>query len=147
MFRSHKPVDVDRHGMAPNTAEGIAPRVVFCEHCGTIVDEPSTSNASVDCRLCGTTVSSAGAAAACDLTLVSVSFYLAARVRGSAVFEALVLHSAGVEHAVDIDPNDGGRKQAQRVRATVQEPCPKCKHPEMQYYTMQYVPVSISLSP
>lgn len=24
-----------------------------------------------------------------------------------------------------------------RVRATVEEPCPKCKHPILEYYTMQ----------
>lgn len=35
---------------------------------------------------------------------------------------------------------DGGsetRVQQERARATVQEPCPKCKHSELQYYTMQ----------
>ena len=57
-----------------------------------------------------------------------------------AVFEDLVLHSAGVVHEVEADPSvTGGRQQQQRVRAKVQEACPKCKHPELQYYTMQYV--------
>lgn len=55
------------------------------------------------------------------------------------VFEQLVLHSVGTEHQVEGDPTEesGGRRQTQRVRATVQEACPKCKHPELQYYTMQ----------
>mmetsp|Transcript_41731 Transcript_41731/g.110065 ORF Transcript_41731/g.110065 Transcript_41731/m.110065 type:complete len:116 (+) Transcript_41731:68-415(+) len=88
-------------------------RVVFCEQCGTILDEPTHSGTTVDCRLCGTTVS-------------------------SKVFEDLVLHSAGSEHVVEGDPIEGAsRQQQQRVRATVREACPKCKHPELQYYTMQ----------
>ena len=54
------------------------------------------------------------------------------------VFEDLVLHSAGTERAIEPEPSEGSsRTQQQRVRATVREPCPKCKHPELQYYTMQ----------
>mmetsp|Transcript_47780 Transcript_47780/g.95395 ORF Transcript_47780/g.95395 Transcript_47780/m.95395 type:complete len:116 (-) Transcript_47780:305-652(-) len=89
-------------------------RVVFCEHCGTIADEPTTSDTSIECRLCGTTI-------------------------GSGVFESLVLHSAGPKHVLEADPSegDGQRQQQQRVRATVNEPCPKCKYPQLQYYTMQ----------
>ena len=47
-----------------------ASRVIFCDHCGSIMDEPSYVGASVACRLCGTTVD-------------------------ASVFQALVLHSAG----------------------------------------------------
>lgn len=88
------------------------PRVVFCDHCGTILDEPTHSGASVDCRMCGATV-------------------------GSDVFESIVLHSAGIVHIVEGDPSTGGQQKKEQVRATIQEACPKCKHPEMQYYTMQ----------
>ena len=58
----------------------------------------------------------------------------------SAVFEKMVLYSTGVEHQVEADPADGGgQEQQQRARATVNEACPKCNHPELQYYTMQCV--------
>ena len=41
-------------------------------------------------------------------------------------------------HAVAADVDEGeGQQQTQRIRATVKEDCPKCKHPELQYYTMQ----------
>ena len=36
----------------------------------------------------------------------------------------------------DVVDASAGRQQ-QRVRAVVKEACPKCKHPELQYYTMQ----------
>jgi hypothetical protein len=60
---------------------------------------------------------------------------------GTTVFEGLVLHSASTERIVEPDTSssDGGMNQQQRARATVKEPCPKCSHPEMQYYTMQCV--------
>ena len=89
-------------------------RCVFCEQCGTLVDEPTLVGADVPCRLCGTVVA-------------------------AAVFEGLVLHSASVERIVEPDVTDAGaasRKQ-QPHRATVKEACPKCKHPELMYYTMQ----------
>lgn len=55
-----------------------------------------------------------------------------------AVFESLVLHSAGIKHVLEPDPSDSGAQQKhQQVRATTNEPCPKCKHPELEYYTMQ----------
>lgn len=39
-------------------------RVIFCEHCGTILDEPTHSGTNIECHLCGTAVSSKGAYAA-----------------------------------------------------------------------------------
>ena len=48
----------------------------------------------------------------------------------------MVLHSAGKEHIVEAE-QVGGQQQQQRTRATVNEACPKCKHPELEYYTMQ----------
>lgn len=88
-------------------------RVVFCDHCGTIIDEPQYVGADVDCRLCGTTVP-------------------------SQTFQGLVLTSASAERIVEADSvADAGRQQRQQARAVVKEACPKCKHPELQYYTMQ----------
>ena len=91
-----------------------ASRCIFCEHCGSIMAEPTYVGASVACRMCGTTVP-------------------------SSVFEALVLHSVGVERVVEEEESSeaGGNRQRQQARATVQEPCPKCNHPELSYYTMQ----------
>ena len=37
------------------------PRVIFCDQCGTIMDEPTHSGTHVECRLCGTSVESSGA--------------------------------------------------------------------------------------
>ena len=53
------------------------------------------------------------------------------------MFESLVLTSSTALRIVEPDMVDGGLRQQEKVRATVQEACPKCKHPELQYYTMQ----------
>jgi DNA-directed RNA polymerase I subunit RPA12 len=57
------------------------------------------------------------------------------------VFEDLVVRSVGAEHIVEADPDAVGavqpKAQQGRVRAVVKEACPKCGHPELQYYTMQ----------
>lgn len=99
---------------AQPSSESNASRVIFCDHCGSIMDEPSYVGASVACRLCGTTVD-------------------------ASVFQALVLHSAGVERVVEpeLGEEGGAQRQRQQARATVQEPCPKCNHHELSYYTMQ----------
>ena len=99
--------------MAASSSASAAPRVVFCTDCGSLMDEPQFVGANVDCRLCGKTV-------------------------GAAVFEDLVLHSASAERVVEPDAVEGaGRQQRQQTRAVIKEACPKCKHPELQYYTMQ----------
>ena len=48
------------------------------------------------------------------------------------------MHSASVERVVEEENMEAtaNRKQEQ-VRAVTNEACPKCKHPELQYYTMQ----------
>lgn len=51
------------------------------------------------------------------------------------VFESLVIVTSGKFHKLDIDPKD--QPAERRVRATTKEECPKCKHPELEYYTMQ----------
>lgn len=77
------------------------------------MDEPTVTGADVHCRLCGTPTS-------------------------ASVFASLVLHSASIERVVEDDDADAAAsQQQQRVRAVVKEPCPKCKNPELQYYTMQ----------
>ena len=54
-----------------------------------------------------------------------------------AVFEDLVVVSEGKVHSVgnaDVGSATEGDKKA---RATIKEACPKCGHPELEYYTMQ----------
>ena len=64
---------------------------------------------------------------------------LVARGSVSAVFESLVLTSASAERTVEPDMLEAGsNRKREQVRAVVKEPCPKCKNPELQYYTMQY---------
>ena len=54
-----------------------------------------------------------------------------------------MVRSVGVEHAVepesgqDEEERQRQQRQRQRTRATVKEACPKCAHPELQFYTMQ----------
>ena len=106
-FRSSDPAT------AMDVSSSSGPRVVFCEHCGSIMDEPRFVGANVDCRVCGNTV---------DAT----------------VFEGMVLQSASAEKIVEPDIADGvGRQKRTQARAVIKEPCPKCLHPELQYYTMQ----------
>ena len=39
-------------------------RVVFCNNCGTLMEEPTFANTNVLCRMCGTVTPSKGAALA-----------------------------------------------------------------------------------
>lgn len=77
------------------------------------MDEPTHSNTEVVCRLCSTSVP-------------------------SRVFEEIVVTSAGKKHNVQHGraAADAGT-QGRQARAVAQEACPKCGHPELQYYTMQ----------
>ena len=126
-------------------------RVIFCSFCGTIMDEPTHTDTIIDCRACSATMPSSGTAAAlAQLPCTAASAERAlTRWRAaccSAVFEKMVLYSTGVEHQVEADPADGGgQEQQQRARATVNEACPKCNHPELQYYTMQCVTLARTL--
>ena len=58
-----------------------------------------------------------------------------------AVFQSLVLTSSSVERVVEPDVAETSTvgRQQERVRAVVKEACPKCNHPELEYYTMQCV--------
>jgi DNA-directed RNA polymerase I subunit RPA12 len=52
-----------------------------------------------------------------------------------AVFEALVIVTEGKHHKVGVDPFD--EQPQEKHRATIKEECPKCKHDELEYHTMQ----------
>jgi DNA-directed RNA polymerase I subunit RPA12 len=98
---------------AASSSTMAAPRVIFCEQCGSIMDEPRYAGEDVDCRVCGMSVT-------------------------SDVFQSLVLQSASTEKAVEEELAEGaGRKKRTQTRAVIKEPCPKCLHPELEYYTMQ----------
>ena len=59
-------------------------------------------------------------------------------VVSAGVFESLVLRSESVERVVEDDADaSAASSRQQQVRAVVKEACPKCKHPELEYYTMQ----------
>ena len=131
----------------------MAARCIFCDQCGMLLPEPTVAGVSVDCKLCGTMASASGAPrmngihpatniSFCGI-LLTVFIYTRVIVL-RAVFEALVLTSSTVERTVepdvaDVDSLHQKQQQSQPVRAVVNEPCPKCKHPELQYYTMQCV--------
>ena len=88
-------------------------RCIFCAQCGTLIDEPTHVGAAVACSLCGSAVA-------------------------ASVFDSLVQYSESADRIVEPDLEEASvGRQEQRVRAVVKEPCPKCKHPELSYYTMQ----------
>ena len=47
------------------------------------------------------------------------------------------MRTTGSRHAAAEGDATAVTKEQQRARATTREPCPKCAHPELQYYTMQ----------
>lgn len=108
-----------RHtGPAPldyvTAAHAESARCIFCEQCGSIVDIPTYANEDVPCRMCGTKTP-------------------------YSKFENLLIITQSEEFDLppDLEMDDSASKQKTQARAVVKEPCPKCKHPELQYYTMQ----------
>eukprot|EP00640_Fibrocapsa_japonica_P005452 CAMPEP_0113943950 /NCGR_PEP_ID=MMETSP1339-20121228/29873_1 /TAXON_ID=94617 /ORGANISM="Fibrocapsa japonica" /LENGTH=99 /DNA_ID=CAMNT_0000948967 /DNA_START=35 /DNA_END=331 /DNA_ORIENTATION=- /assembly_acc=CAM_ASM_000762 len=87
----------------------------FCAQCGTILTLQDID--SVECDYCGFTAS-------CEsLGLGQVSVVTRSKARPPPQWlEEL---------------NRGDSAAAEMKRATVEEPCPKCGHPEMSFYTMQ----------
>ena len=58
--------------------------------------------------------------------------------RLGAVFEELVVVSESKVYNVgDVDVGTAEEGTDKKARATIEEPCPKCKHPVLEYYTMQ----------
>lgn len=61
-----------------------------------------------------------------------------------AEFENLVVVSESKVRIVgDIDVGNA-TDDDRRARATIKEACPKCKNPELEYYTMQYACVNLT---
>ena len=57
-----------------------------------------------------------------------------------AVFKKLVVVTEGErrtpKHTLEVNPEDEA-EHGGGIRATIAEDCPKCKHPELEYHTMQ----------
>lgn len=88
-----------------------APRALFCNSCGSLLDDPTHTNTEVGCGLCGQKVA-------------------------AQEFQSLVVHTVGKEHVLGASEH-AQKVQRKRARAVVREACPVCAHPELQYYTMQ----------
>jgi len=93
------------------TSDAGAPRAMFCDSCGSLMDEPTHTDTEVECGLCGKEVA-------------------------AAVFQALVVTTVGKEHVLGASEH-AQKVQKKRSRAVIKEACPACAHPELQYYTMQ----------
>ena len=53
------------------------------------------------------------------------------------VFEDLIVVSEGKVHSVGNIDVGSATDEGKKARAIIKEPCPVCKHPELEYYTMQ----------
>lgn len=83
----------------------------FCPLCGTILDPPELD--TVKCSLC---------AYECNFNNVGVE-------------EVTTKSAPSVKPAWIGDNTDA--ESTKEKHATIEEPCPKCGHPEMYFYTMQ----------
>ncbi|EQC37074.1 DNA-directed RNA polymerase I subunit RPA12 [Saprolegnia diclina VS20] len=84
----------------------------FCPHCGTILDLPETNN--IVCSSCGYTCQYQDLPTLCTVT------FSEDRPEPKWVKNAIV-----------------SQEVTGPARATVEEPCPKCNNPQMEFYTMQ----------
>lgn len=97
------------HEQSPPPPPPPLARALFCDACGSLLDEPTHSNTAVECEACGAQAPARR-------------------------FEALTVRTKGREYAT----TDGSeRTETSKARATIQEACPKCNHPELSFYTMQ----------
>ena len=92
-------------------ADAGSPRALFCESCGSLLDEPTHTNTTVSCGLCGLEVH-------------------------ARQFQSLVVSTEGKEHMLGVSEH-AQKVQSKRARAVTKEACPACAHPELQYWTMQ----------
>jgi len=89
----------------------------FCPQCSTILDAPDLDEVSCSC-----------CAFKCQFEELHVP--------------AVVTRSAPrpkPQWLASIEDNDDAKEQeeAAKKHATIEEPCPKCAHPELYFYTMQ----------
>ena len=109
-------------------------RVVFCNDCGTLMEEPTFANTNVLCRMCGTVTPSKGAALATLVCVLSTD-----TSAPCTVFEELVVRSESTEKEILDEDEDVAASMVpqKKARAVAKETCPGCGNPEMEYFTMQ----------
>lgn len=88
----------------------------FCKHCNNLLPTPNTD--SITCRCCGASSTWADAPEGCLDRITS---------SGRRPEPAWLLRRKKIGEGA------GGGKD----RATVDEPCPSCQHPQATFYTMQ----------
>lgn len=98
----------------------------FCPQCGNILEPPAGDNITCDvcCFTCKFT----------DLSTSEVVTVSAIRTKPAWLGDDFEdAESSSKEKAAAPEGDDATSSK----HATIQEPCPKCNHPEMHFYTMQ----------
>jgi DNA-directed RNA polymerase I subunit RPA12 len=85
----------------------------FCPYCGTILETPETVS-SVSCSSCP----------------FKANFQ-------SLIGEQEQITRSGKKQKMAWVEEDNGDDNTMQKHATIDEPCPKCAHPELYFYTMQ----------
>ena len=89
----------------------------FCDRCGTILEPPGGDSDSVQCPHCHLM---------CEFSAL----------KHDAIVTTLPSR-AQADWAKEDSVVDEDAAGASNRHATIEEPCPKCGHPEMYFYTMQ----------
>ena len=84
-------------------------RAIFCQACGYLLDEPAFTNTQVECGQCGEKIHASH-------------------------FESLTVRTIGKRHNTSAHE---AVTPTEKARAVIKEPCPRCNHPELSFYTMQ----------
>lgn len=96
----------------------------FCPQCGTILEPPAGDNIVCDC--CAFTCKFT------DLSTDEIVTVSGIRTKPAWLGDDFEDVTSSSSEKAEATENDAGSKHA-----TIQEPCPKCSHPEMHFYTMQ----------
>lgn len=95
----------------------------FCAQCGSILDPPVGDQ--VNCDVCGFKCKFD------DINVGEVITHSAVRTKPAWIGEEEEIH----EHGSSGDKKASSGKASKHV--LIEEPCPKCAHPELYFYTMQ----------
>lgn len=87
---------------------------MFCPHCGTILDPPEIDD-NVKCTFCPFK---------CNFDDISIQ-------------QVITKSSSKPKPTWIMDDNEDDDKKNKNKHATIEEPCPKCGHNELYFYTMQ----------
>jgi DNA-directed RNA polymerase I subunit RPA12 len=97
----------------------------FCPECGSLLVLPESDPITCDC--CGLQCRYS------DLPSLEVVTRANPREPSAVLAKAARAIDGVTERAIDGDQSN----RTTRHRATVDEPCPKCQHPQLEFYTMQ----------